>query len=78
MKSYTFRVSGSFVVQYTFTEVEVSEAKGGAGERVIPDASALHALEEEIRSALGDDYAIESVELSVDSEDLLGVVNSRN
>lgn len=78
MKSYTFRISGSFVVQYTFTEVEVSQVNSGVGGGVIPDSSALHALEEEVRSALGDNYAVEFVKLSVDSDDLLGVVASRN
>jgi len=73
-KLYTYTVTCSFNVQYTFGEDEVEQAvEGGEGD-LDPTESALEALGAEIRSCLEEQFSITKVEAWADFDGLLGVI----
>lgn len=72
-KTYTYLVSCSFELQYTFTESEVEQDPEGDEGDVCPTDDALATLERDLLDTLGDNYAIESLEACADSDALLGV-----
>jgi len=78
---YTYNVSVSFDMQYTFTEKEVQPAsesgEGGGSDETDPTEEALAALGHEIQECLSDlseNYIVGEVEAFADSDSLLGVM----
>ena len=73
-KHYTFNVSFSFDMQYTFTDNEIQAAEEGREGDVEPTGEALAALEKEITECLSQNYAIGKIEADADFDSLLGIV----
>ena len=74
-KYYTYRVSVSFNLQYTFKENEVQSAEGEGGDEndFEPTDEALIELEKEIEEYLLENYPVDTVEAWAEVDDLLGV-----
>jgi hypothetical protein len=72
MRIHTFRVSCSVVLQYSFTESEVTQDPEGRKADVVPTDQAIAALQADIEATLGEDHAVSSVIVDVGSDDLLG------
>ncbi len=72
MKTHTFRVTCSFVIQHSFTEAEVMVDPEGREGDIVPTESALTDLQSEIEASLGEDYAISTLIVETESDDLLG------
>lgn len=72
MSNYTFRVAGSFELQYTFTDVRPA-GPDAPSEGLVPTEAALAELLEALGSALGEDHAVTSISVDVDPGDLLGI-----
>ena len=70
---YTFYVSCSFRMQYTFTEKEVQADPGGNEKDFEPTDEALRALEQDLADHLGQNYTVTDVQADADSDSLLGV-----
>ncbi|MEP7282789.1 MAG: hypothetical protein ABI696_12485 [Rubrivivax sp.] len=69
---YTYNVTCSFTVQYTFTENEVEQAvEGGEGD-LDPTSVALAEMAAEVRDCLADRFGIVEVEAWADFDELLG------
>ena len=73
MKIYTFHVAGSFKLQYSFPESDLRQDEEGREGELVPTEAAISALQEELQAAFGYNYAVDSIELSIDGDDLLGV-----
>lgn len=73
MKHYTFNLTCSFTMQFTFTNQQVQrDADGGDGD-VEPTDAALIQLEAEMKEYLQQAYPVaDKVEIFADSDDLLG------
>lgn len=71
MKSHTFRVTCSFAIQYSFTEAEVMTDPEGHEDEIVPTERALAILQAEIEAALGENYAISSLTVETESDDLI-------
>jgi hypothetical protein len=74
-KLYTFNVSFSFEMQFTFTASEVQPAKEGGESDFDPSDEAIAALEKEIEEYLSQQYPVTNVEAFTDFNSLLGVMN---
>ena len=72
-KHYTFNVSVTFNMQYTFTSSEVQPAEEGGCNDVDPSDEALAALAKEIEEYLSINYPINDIEVFSDFDDLLGI-----
>lgn len=70
---YTFRVLVTFEMQYTFRSDEVECDPDGAANSLEPTDKALTGLGNELREYLSQNYAVDNVEVSSDSDFLLGV-----
>ncbi len=75
MKRYTFRVFCTFEVQHTFGENEVQPDSDGDATDVEPTDDALQALGREFESYLAERYAVSAVEVSTDSDLMLGTLD---
>ena len=73
-KLYTYSVSVSFDMQFTFTEKEVEQAEEGSEKDLDPTEKALSKLETELMEYLSLAYHVKQVEAFADFESLLGVV----
>ena len=73
MKHYTFVMTCSFGMQFTFTEHEVEPDTGGLEGDVVPTDDALLRLQAELKEYLGQSYSVEKMEVYSDSDALLGV-----
>lgn len=72
MKHHTFSVACSFTVQYTFTDSEVTADVEGGEDDIVPTASALAALQAGLETILSEAYAVSSLTVDAESDDLLG------
>ena len=75
-KHYTYRVTCSFEMQFTFTEDEVVQSEEGNEKDMEPSDDALLALEEEIKDELCQNWIIEKVDVDTDFEMLLGIMEA--
>ena len=75
MKLYTFQLIGTFKTQYSFQESEVIRDPGGGASDFVPTAAALLELEKELSESFGYSHSIESIDLHVDSDDLLNITD---
>jgi hypothetical protein len=73
-KHFTFGVTISFEMQYTFTEDEV-ERDVETDDGYEPTDKALSELEDEIKDYLSQNYAVMRVEAYADSDLLLGITS---
>ena len=71
MKHYTFHVYATVKMQFTFTEAEVEHDPDGDDTAVEPTAEALGALERELEEYLGQNYVVDEIEVSSDSDMIL-------
>jgi hypothetical protein len=72
-KHFTYNVSISFQMQYTFTESEVEQSDEGDEGDLSPSEEALEALEQEIARHLADRFGeVREIEAWADFDDLLG------
>jgi hypothetical protein len=74
-RSYTFKVNCSFQMQYTFSDDEVQIDPDGNEEDFEPTHAALATLEQEIEEHLLKLYMAEDVNVSADSNSLIGISN---
>ena len=74
VKKYTFRVFCTFEVQHTFGENEVEPDPDGDDTDVEPTDDALQAYGRELESYLAEHYSVSDVEVSTDSDLMLGVI----
>lgn len=65
---YTFKVFCTFEMQYTFTESEVERDSDGGEYAVEPTDAAIEALEAEVLEYVSQNYPVESLEVSTDSD----------
>ena len=72
-KLYTFNVSFSFDMQFTFTDSEVRTAEEGEEDDIEPKDEALAALEKEIEKYLSKEYPVSKIEAFADFDSFLGV-----
>jgi phage gp36-like protein len=74
---YTYNVSVTFNMQFTFNEKEVQPSsesgEGGDSDEFDPTDKALADLEQEIKEYLSERYPVKDVEAFADSDELLGV-----
>lgn len=75
MKHYTFNMTCSFNMQYTFTDREVEPDTDGIKGDFEPTDEALFQLEAEIRKYLEQNYSAVNIQVSTVSDALLGVVD---
>ena len=61
-KLYTYRLTCAFQMQFTFDESQV-ESEQEVGNEPDPTAKALAELENEIRDYIGQNYAVDTVEI---------------
>jgi len=73
-RHYTFVVSVSFDMQFTFSENEVGPSEEGGKGDIDPTEEALANLEHELEEYLALEYPINKVEAWTDFESLLGIV----
>lgn len=73
-KFYTFNVSVSFEMQFTFGEKEVQPAEEGGENDFEPTEKALADLEKELNEYLSQNYIIDKLESVTDFDSLLCVV----
>lgn len=73
-KIYTFDVTCSFSLQYSFTESEVEpDPEGGKGD-FIPTDEAISTLEKELTDVIGFNYCVSDFQADVESDQLLGIL----
>ena len=72
MKIYTYELLASVKVEYSFPESEVVQEPDGSDGDMIPTDTALRDLEQFLLETLSLEFAINSVELHVDSDNFLG------
>jgi hypothetical protein len=72
-KHYTYNLTVSFRMQYTFPEEEVEPSEEGDTEDRDPSQCALNRLEDELREYLRQNYVADNVEAWGDFDDLLGI-----
>ena len=71
---YTFAVSVSFEIQFTFQVSGVQQAEEGGEGEFDPTDEALGQLKNELSEYLSQQYSIQHLEAFADSDSLLGVV----
>lgn len=73
-KNFTYNVSVSFQMQFTFPESEVEQSDEGDQGDLSPMDAALEALGKEVAECLGEQFGgVDKVEAWADFDDLLGV-----
>jgi hypothetical protein len=72
-KFYTYNVSFSFEMQFTFPASDVEPASEGGKNDFDPTDEALSALEKEVKEYLSENYTIGDIEAFADFDSLLGV-----
>lgn len=72
---YTFNVTCSFDMQFTFTERDVEQDSEGNTDDFVPTEEAMLQLEVELREHLEQKFGAANVEVYTDSDALLGVVD---
>jgi len=72
-KHYTYNLSVSFRMQFTFTEDEVKPSEEGGPKDRDPSSRSLENLEKELGEYLGQNYAVDDVEVWGDFDELLGI-----
>ena len=73
-KHFTYNVSVSFKMQFTFSESEVEQSDEGNEGDMSPTDAALEALDKEIAECLGEHFAgVKKVDAWADFDELLGV-----
>lgn len=72
-KLYTFNVSFSFEMQFTFTSSDVQPAEEGGENDFDPKDEALAALVKEVEEYLAQEYPVNNVEAFADFDSLLGI-----
>jgi hypothetical protein len=72
-KAYSFQVSCSFTLQFTFPESDVERDPGGDSRDFHPTDEALRRLAEELAQINEDRYPVNDFHPSAESENLLGV-----
>lgn len=72
-KIYTYDVTCSFDLEYSFTESEIiQDPEGGEGD-FIPTDEAINDLENRLKEVIGNDFYISNLQADVESEQLLGI-----
>jgi len=71
--AYTFEVTCTFRLQYSFKDAEVEPKAGGAEGDLVPTDGAIRALANEIEETLGYRHQVTDLKVEMDSNDLLGV-----
>ncbi len=72
-KLFTYRVTCSFELQYSFNESEVERDWDGGEKDFRPTELAISALEKELLEKLQNNYVVESVEARTEFDHLLGI-----
>lgn len=73
-KQFTYMVSVSFEMRFSFPESDVEQSDEGAEGEMDPTDKALVALEQEIAERLGEHFqGVKNVEAWTDCDDLLGI-----
>ena len=72
-KYYTYNVSVSFDMQFTFNEKDVQPSDGGDENDFDPSDQALLDLEKELEDYLSQNYSIDEIEAWANFDNLLGV-----
>lgn len=75
-RSYTYLVSVSLEMQFTFEARNVQQAEEGGENDIDPTDEALAKLEAELMEYLSQNYSIENLEASADFDSLLGVAGN--
>ena len=72
-RHFTYLVTCSFNMQFTFTDSEVEQSDEGAEGDMSPTDAALEALAQEVANRLGEHFGgVEKIEACADFDDLLG------
>jgi len=72
-KHYTYMVTVTFDMQFTFAEDEVEPTDGGDTGDFDPTEDALRALEKELEECIGNCCSVSKIEAYADCDSLLGV-----
>jgi hypothetical protein len=72
-KAYTYTVTISFDMPWTFEQDEVEQAEEGDESDLDPTAAALEKLAAEVQEYLGQQFGVSNVEAWTDFDHLLGV-----
>ncbi len=72
-KFYTYTVTCSFEMQYTFREDQIEQAEEGREGDLDPTEQALEEVADEIRKCLEQQWGVTNVEAWADFDCLLGV-----
>ena len=71
---YTYLVTCSFRLQYSFGESEVEQDPEGAAGDLQPTNEALRVLEKDLTETLGQNYYVKELHAEAESDQLLGTV----
>lgn len=71
MKHYTFHVYATVKMQFTFPETELEPDPDSDDTSVEPTTEALEVLERELEEYLGQNYVVDEIEGSSDSDMIL-------
>jgi hypothetical protein len=74
-KLYTFNVSFSFEMQFTFPSSDVQPAEEGGKNDFDPTDKAITALEKEVENYLAQVYPVTNVQAFADFDSLIGVMD---
>jgi hypothetical protein len=69
---YTYMVTCSFRLQYSFVESEVEQDPGGDEGELQPTDKALRVLEKDLTEILGQDYCVTDLQAKAESDQFLG------
>ena len=72
-KLFTYNVSVSFQMPFTFSESEVEPSEEGDDGDMTPTDATLDSLAKEVEECLSENFVIDKVEACADFDDLLGV-----
>lgn len=75
-RRYTFHVYCTFRTQYTFMGHEVERDPDSGEGSFEPTDAALKAVESALTEYLGNNYAVDRLEVSTDSDLLLGIADA--
>lgn len=73
-RTYTYMVTCSFRLQYSFVESEVEQDPEGAAGDIQPTNEALRVLEKDLSETLGQDYCVKELHAEAESDQLLGTI----
>ena len=71
---YTYLVTCSFRLQYSFGDSEVEQDPEGAAGDLQPTDKALRVLEKDLTETLRQDYCVTDLQVEAESDQLLGTV----